>query len=278
MTSDAPEPVDVASLIRPFGRFVAWIGASVGALTAVLAALGYLVEGGFLASLGLRRGMLELASTEYIATGGQFVLGLVPISVVGALSFVLEFWWAALLVAAAFGLGTWCKLGAAYRWWLCATGNAVWLASAIPMLDAATQGSDANRVMSMMTFVAMLSVLYALLEHAAATPNPGPKTLVSQIAFYAVLSVALLTLPYARGSKGLERDLPSVQLPGKVATLLCEFAAPADLAACAARSWRLVQLGKDRSVLLDPHDGAIYILPAAMTASLRIVNKASDIP
>jgi hypothetical protein len=39
-----------------------------------------------------------------------------------------------------------------------------------------------------------------------------------------------------------------------------------------------VQLGKDHSMLLDPQDGAIYIVPAAITTSLRIIKKESEMP
>ena len=286
MTSDAREsapetaalpggPARPDRLLRLLAGGVAWIGASLGAITAILAALGYLVEGGYLSSFGLNRGMLELASIEYVATGGQFMLGLLPLSLVGALNFALDFWWAALLLAAACVLAAWRRLGSTGRWTLVTLANGLWLSRAIPMLEGAAAGSDAHRVVSMMSFIALLSLLYAGIEYRLAKAPTPRSTRVAQVLFAAVLSVSLLTLPYARGSKGLVRALPSVQLPLKETTALCQMAEPAaEPTACAARNWRLVQLGKDRSILLDPADGALYLVPAAATATLRIIRPA----
>lgn len=283
MTSGAPEPSAAAAqqasgparLMRLLAGGVAWIGASLGALTAILMAVGYLVEGGWLASFGLNRGMLELATIEYVATGGQFMLGLLPLSLAGALNFLLDFWWAALLLPAACALAARGRLGTASRWALATLANSLWLACAIPLLDDAAPGSEAHRVVSMMSFVVLLSLLYAGTEYLSAQAPVPRGARVAQVLFAAVLSVSMLTLPYARGSKGLVRALPRVQLPQQEAAVLCQMANPAaDAAACAARSWQLVQLGKSRSILLDPAEGALYLVPAAATSTLRIIGLA----
>lgn len=219
--------------------------------------------------------MLELASIEYVASGGQFMLGLLPLSLAGALNFVLDFWWAALLLLTVCSLAAWRRLGSTGRWALATLANGLWLARAIPLLNDAAPGSEAHRVVSMMSFVVLLSLLYAGMEYLSPQAPVPRGTRVAQVMFATVLSVSLLTLPYARGSKGLVRALPSVQLPQKEAVVLCQLAQPAtEAAACAARSWQLVQLGKNRSILLDPADGALYLVPAAATATLRIVGPA----
>lgn len=271
MNLDNPKQINLASLIRPLGGFVAWIGASVGSLSVVLTVLGYLVESAYLSSLGLRRGMLELAPIEYMASGGQFLLGLIPLSFSGMLNFLLDYWWTVPLVIIAFHFGMWRKLGSTYRWVLCASVNMIWLAFVIPLLEKSVPGSDANKIISMMCFMATLSVIYAVTEQALASSKKSAKsTIIGQVLFYAVLSVTLLTLPYARGLKGLERELPNVQLTSKDVAAFCAIFTNTDSSTCTKRTWQLVQIGKEKSLLRDPMDGSIYIIPSSMIATLRI--------
>src|SRR5579863_6119893 len=89
-----------------FPKILAWFGASTGALTAICTVFGYLVEHAYLAQLGVSRTIYESTSREYVVTGALFLVGLVPSSVLGGVSFAIHYWWIVLL-AVALSIASW---------------------------------------------------------------------------------------------------------------------------------------------------------------------------
>lgn len=279
MTSPSAEPSRGWEPLKAAATLVAWIGGSAGAITAILGAMGYLLEGGFLARLGLRRGMLELSSAEYVASGGQFMLGLLPIATVGALNVLWHHGWTLVLLAVVLGVLRWRRAHPAWRWGVMTVATLAALGALVPALEKLAAGSEASGLVAMLHFVALAGLVYAGLEQLGARPVRGRALRFGQVAFYAVLSVAVLTLPYARGSKGVQRPMASIQLSPAANRELCELAQPGAAAdACTSVPWRLVQLGKDRSLLLDAASGSLYVVPAKLTETLRVLKREGATP
>jgi hypothetical protein len=279
MISPHVEAKGHTGLLRSAAALVVWVGGSVGALTAILGAMGYLVEGGFMAAWGLSRGTLELSSAEYVASGGQFVLGLLPVATVGALNVVWRHGWTLALVAATLGLLLWRRAAPAWRWGAMALSLLGALGALLPALERVAHGSEANGLVAMLHFVALAGLVYAAGEHLRARASGGVALRLGQLAYYALLSVVLLTLPYARGSKGLPREMAAIQLPPTASRELCLLARPGATAeACAEIPWRLVQLGKDRSLLLDAASGSLFVVPAKLTETMRVLRQEGNRP
>jgi hypothetical protein len=192
MTSQPPEqdqPKLDLSMIYSAGRLVAWVGASATALGIILAAFGYLVETAYLARFGVRRGVLDLGQNEYILSGGQFLIGLLPLALAGALELALRRWYLVLLAAAIATLGCWRRLGQSFRWIALAVLHGTWLVLALSALEGASDPATARAQVAMLTFTTLAAGVYAWLGDRLAAAI----SVAWRVPYFAVLQTFRIT-------------------------------------------------------------------------------------
>jgi hypothetical protein len=268
MDSQTDKAAGASSFLQLASKFVLWLGGSASAISLFLTGLGYLVEHARLDRLGVPRSLYEASPTEYIVIGGKFLLGLAPLAAAGSVHFVSRYWWLAVVTV----------LTALLSWWKDWSTNWRWLAFAgclaLSLSFVAAGRWDENTV-AMFTFLTVAAIAYCYVEIVFAT---GPARLASRVAcqlpFFAVLSCAVVALPYLRGTYGLSYNYPVVKFLGKDEVFFRELASGSvtqNHNDCVEGLWELIDIGKQRVILRNVCDTKVYLVPSGAVSTFRIV-------
>jgi hypothetical protein len=258
-------------------RFLLWLGASTGAIGVVLSALGFLVEHAYFDRLGLPRTLYQATSHEYAVSGGKFLLGIVPMAVTGALQFCIDYWWLALGAVLLGGLAWWKSFSSNVRW----LAAAIWLAVSLAFLAARFEWRTADYGgVAMFTFVVLAAIGFVYFEvFFADRAAPSARSVLmyaSRIPFAAILTCALVALPYLRGYYAQQRVYPVVQFLSKDQIYFCALSGAGnaqDPSACGQESWQIIDIGAERGVVRRVLDSQIYVVPASSITTFRILGK-----
>ena len=267
MDSETEKEAAAPSFLQLASKFVLWLGGSASAISLFLTGLGYLVEHARLDRLGVPRSLYEASPTEYIVVGGKFLLGVGPLAAAGSLHFVSRYWWLVVITVLAALLASWSRWSANWRW-LAFAG-----CFALSLSFVAAGHWDENRV-AMFTFLTVVAIAYCYVELVLTT---GSARLASRFAcrlpFFAVLSCAVVALPYLRGTYGLSREYPVIKFLGKDEALFHELAAGSGSQNhdCIEGLWELIDIGKERVILRNVCDTRVYLVPSSAVSTFRIV-------
>ncbi len=279
MASETDFPADPAKRTLLSGpawllpKLLLWFGASTGALTAICTVFGYLVEHSYLDQLGVPRSAYEATSREYVVTGAQFLVGLVPVSLLGGPLFLAHYWWVAVLVAA-FAVLSWKRrFSSPRRFMLAAACYAAWLVAMAFRFERATPPDPES--FAMLAFGTIVAFFYCSCElFAAAQSTKIPERasdLVARLPFFALLLCSVFALPIVKGIHGTTRTYPSVQFLGKDRELFCGLAGvPSQPSDPDCGTWQLVEFGKDRALLRRPPSPLIYVVPTSSITTFRL--------
>jgi hypothetical protein len=280
MDSETKDSASFTGLLQSASKLVVWVGASAGAISLILSVFGYLVEHAYLDQLGVPRTYYEAQPAEYITAGGKFLMGVIQLAAVGAPQFVLRYWWFAVVVIAASAAAWRWRWRAEWRWLCAAAFLAVWLLIALPRFEASLSPPEANALVAAFTAVTVGGIVYAYAELSMDGPPGDKATAVSlrrrygpRVPFLVLLLSAILALPYLRGAYATKRTPASIEFIGKDRAYFCELAGEASPDVCAQETWQLIEVGKDRAILRHTKDQKLYIVPAGMLTTFRIVGK-----
>jgi hypothetical protein len=264
------------SLLLQASKLVGWVGVSTGALTLICTVFGYVVEHAWLDHLGIPRIAYDSGSTAYVISGLNFLTSLIPLAVVGALEFILDYWWM-VLVAAALGTAAWrLRLRRELRLLSATILYAVWLGAILIRFQRDAGRSDPN-ALAIFTFGTIVGLLYCYREAYLAAQNPGKATFLAQasrLPIAALVFSSFFALPYLKGIHGTERTLPKIQFIGKDRAYFCELVGRPDDPQCG--EWELIELGKDRALLRWPPDRRIVIVPASAISTFQLQNNEGE--
>lgn len=278
---DSPDKLNAAPpvLSQRAWRSLVAAGAAAGSISAVLTVFGFLVEHAYFDQLGVPRTLYEATPTEYIVTGGNFLLGIVPLAMTGAIAFVLVFWWLAFIGVAAAAAAIRLRCPPALQWLL----SAVWLGVALSVVSLRFQGGAGvtrRQAVAMFTFLVAAGILFCcmrlMLDTETRPPSPFDSRLFTlRIPSYTVLIAAIVTLPYLRGAYAIQREYPIVEFLGKDRDAMCALINGSSSATCAETSWELIEAGKQRVLLRKAGDVRIYVIPVSALNTFRISRKGA---
>jgi hypothetical protein len=254
------------------------LGASTGVIGVVLTAFGFLVEHAEFDRLGVPRTLYEATPNEYLVTGGKFLMGIVPLALVGALQFVVNYWWLALASLLLGGLVWWTHASANLRW-LIATGPLAFSLGLLGHRLSGHQTADYEGA-AMFTFVVLASLAFSYVEIflKGSKPNQKPAALplssyAARAPFLVLLLCALTALPYLRGYYAIDRDYPVVRFLANDKKFFCDLVGGDSTSPCEQELWQLIEIGKQRALLRRADDSRIYVVPASSLATFSILGK-----
>lgn len=268
---------------------VAWAGGSMGGIGVILSACGYIVEHAYLESLGIPRWAFEAKAAEYIISGGNFLIGLGPLAVVGTASFFLYCWWFALALATA-SVSAWrLRLGAGSRLTLFAVLYAFWLFLFLFHLGGDGQQNvlfpkDPATMVAIFTFTAFVAsgyfyteVLIALPERATNNTKSLPlQSYLPRAPFFILLICSFVMMPYLRGAYATKRLHPIIEPIGSESAFLRELTQSSTGSGGGKPSckvWQLIEIGERNAILRCVDDGSIVIVPAKKIGAFRILKR-----
>jgi hypothetical protein len=268
--------------LKAVSSFVAWIVASVSGIGMVLTAFGFVVHHAYLGSLGVPRSVYEAKASEYFIMGGNFLLGLLPMAVVGLLNLLVHAWWLLLMVAALVGLWRWRRWSARRRLLAAALLYGAWLGIVMIYFtdDAyrrvALAAAKPDEVVAMLTATTLLSAGYLTAEltaerHQVAT---GGRASRDWLPLAVLLSCGFVVLPYLRGAHAILVSHPFVEPLGPERPFFDALAGPRPSGCTvynACPDWRLVEIGASRVILRSVRDGSIVVLPSEKLTNFRIL-------
>jgi hypothetical protein len=265
---------DVPGILGTASKFVLWLGSSAGAVTLILTAFGFLVEHARFDQLGVPRNLYEASPTEYVVMGGKFLLALIPMAGLGCFHFILTYWWIALATLLVAALVRWRRWPANWRWLIFAACLAL-------ALGFIAKGPWDENAVAMLDFITVAAVIYCYLELTLETESsPLPSRVLSRLPFFALLSGALVALPYLRGVYAISRDYPIVEFLGKDEAFFRELAGVSgqgNTAECRGSLWELIDVGKQRAILRNLCDARIYVVPVSALNTFRIVQVSKEV-
>lgn len=295
---NALEPLATGQgILKIIALFVAWVGGAASAIGIILTACGYVVENSYLATIGVPRSVYEARAIEYTVSGGFFLVGLMPLAVVGCAQFLLNCWWCGLVVAGTAILAWKLKLRRSARLLLSALFYFVWLLLILFQFETRSAGlifpSNGNSLMAIFTFTNLLALAYLYLERLRAVraiaPRDGPSetNLLVYVPFLVVLVTAFLLMPYVRGTYAEKRNHPTFAALGEGATYLKELVStssgPEAKAAVSANrispdadnsagksSWQLIEIGEKKIILRSFEDESIVVVPVEKVPAFRL--------
>lgn len=276
MDSETKQATSFTSLLQSLSKLIAWVGASSGAIGLVLTIFGYLVEHAYLDRLGVPRSYYEAKPVEYTTAGAKFLMGMLALAFPGLIQFTVRYWWLAVLLVAMVLMARKWRWPQEWRWLAAGAFLFVWMCVSLPRFDDSIGSHDAYALVAAFTAVAVAGLIYAFAELTYFPPGgdraAGWRFYAPRLPFLFLLAVAVLCLPYLRGTYATQRNSPTVEFLGKDRAYLCELSGqPADT--CATQSWQLIEMGKDHAILRLTSDNKIYIVPAAELTTFRVVAK-----
>lgn|GEM_PF-5456156 len=249
---------------------VAWIGASLTGLTAILTACGYVVVHTYLATLGVPRSVYDAKPAEYVVAGGNFLAGLIPLAFASIPALFVYAWWLVVIVVATVAVARWRKWQSATRMYAAALLYYIWISLVLVHLTSGPLPWLLPRSSTTTYGLFVLVLLCTAGLPAAGEPRDMPTRYSSRyrrslLPLIILIVVSVILLPYLRGMYATVRPRPQLVPLGEDALYLQQ------LTNCGAECrWSLVDMGETSSILRQEPGGAIYVLPTAKLKTFRL--------
>lgn len=273
--------------LKQFFSIILWLGGSAGSIGVLLTAFGFLVEHAYLEGLKVPRTVFEATATEYIVSGGKFLVGLLPHALIGLLQFVLNCWWAVIPLVIYAGLFAFKKWTLGVRLSVFTGLYAIWLAVILlhfekggkptSLFDLPPDGSVA-----IFTFTTIAGVMYFCWEvrnvrrkwNRATNFNGILRSYKLQLPLFLLLVCAILALPYLRGRYGTKRMYPTIEFLGSERGYFDELVSDSlstDIESASGRAWQIIEIGEEKAILRLKESKQVYVVPKDKITSFRIV-------
>lgn len=272
------------NLLKQISILLAWIGGSAGSISLTLTVLGFLVVHAYLERLGVPRTLYDATTTEYIASGGKFIMGLIPIGAIGFFHLLMNCWFVAILISIIVGLSWFLKWSRKGRLLSFTIFFAVWLPlvflsfndSANPLClspKSAVALLTLTTITAFVYFFFELPVLTGTRKNKAIEINSvGFRKYVFFMPFFVLLVCSIVSLPYVHGRYWVEPIYPTVEFLGEDRTFFEELASDSQSEGDnQVNTWKLIQIGKEKAILRHVNDKRIYVVPKDKINNFRIL-------
>jgi hypothetical protein len=276
-----------ANTLKQFLSFILWLGGSAGSIGLVLTAFGFFVEHAYLESLGVPRTVFEATPTEYIVSGGKFLVGLIPLTLTGSMQFVLNCWWAAVPMALYAGLFTLKKWTHEIRLPIFTALYAVWFSIILLHFENDAEPSSmfnlpAKGAVAIFAFTTIAGVAYFYWEVINAKRRKQKQAGFDWIPYFHALHIplllilicAILALPYLRGRYAIKRTYPTVEFLGSDRVYFDELASDSSLIddrELYGITWQLMEIGEEKAILKIMESSQVYIVPKDRITNFKII-------
>lgn len=275
------------NLVKKFWLFIGWLVGSAGSISLLLSAVGFLVEHAYLERIGLTHTLYEATAPEYIVSGGKFLMGIIPLAVIGFFYFLFNFWWLSLAIIFVTVFLWRKKVSSEKRLIVVAILYAIWLTLIIPFFD---RNSLINSIVSLstekgvtiFTFTTITAIVYFCIEilHSEKRKTKNlMRKYFERAPLFLLLICSVIALPYLRGRYAIQRNYPLIE-PLAEDRIFFNNLVSSDPEnsinqekGSQNENWRLIHIGKEKAILLRVADGQIYVVSKNKIMNFRIIEE-----